>query len=223
MRIILTSDILKTNIDQAAANRKIFQENGVYVFNLISSPGSGKTTLLQKTIQLLQADYRIGVIEGDIFTAKDAERISTVCNDVVQLNTRGGCHLDAHMITYALAEFDLSKLDIIFIENVGNLVCPAEFDLGEDAKITILSVAEGDEKPEKYPFSFQEADAVIINKTDLIPYTNFNLDYAKEQIDQLKPGISIFEISTPKEKGYDAWLEYIRQKVFCRHQLLPEK
>ena len=221
MRIILTTDILRTNIDQAAANRQLFKENGVYVFNLISSPGSGKTTLLQKTIELLRADYRIGVIEGDIYTAKDAERISTVCDDVVQLNTRGGCHLDAQMIAYALGEFDLAKLDIIFIENVGNLVCPAEFDLGEDDKVTILSVAEGDEKPEKYPFSFQEADAVIITKTDLIPYTNFNLSYAEAQVEKLNPGISLFQLSTADDQCYLPWLAYIREKTATR-RICPE-
>lgn len=213
MKIILTEDILKANDDKAEKNRINFKENGVFVFNLISSPGSGKTTFLQKSIALLNPYFRIGVIEGDLFTAKDAERINAVCDHVIQLNTRGGCHLDANMIARAIQEFNLPELDIIFIENVGNLVCPSEFDLGEDAKIVILSVAEGDDKPEKYPFSFQEADAVIINKTDLIPYTNFNLNYAKEQINKLKPGVSVFEISTPENKGYTEWIAYVRQKV----------
>ena len=213
MKVILTQDILKTNEDKAKKNKKIFKEHGVFVFNLISSPGSGKTTFLQKSIELLKPYYSIGVIEGDVFTAKDAEKIEEVCENVIQLNTRGGCHLDANMIAYAVQEFKLEDLDIIFIENVGNLVCPSEFDLGEDVRITILSVAEGDDKPEKYPFAFQGADAVIINKTDLIPYTNFNLSYATEQIDNLKPGMRIFEISTPRNEGYEAWIDYVRQIV----------
>lgn len=216
MKIILSTDILSSNQDQASLNRKTLQEHGVQVFNLISSPGSGKTTLLCQTIRLLQPELRVGVIEGDIFTARDAERISQVCPDVVQLNTRGGCHLDARMIAAALKEFDLGKIDILFIENVGNLVCPAEFDLGEDEKIAVLSVAEGDDKPEKYPFAFQEAAAVVINKTDLIPYTNFDIAYARAQIRQLQPDAPIFEISTPQETGFSPWIAYLRQKAARR-------
>jgi hydrogenase nickel incorporation protein HypB len=216
MKVVLQEDILKFNKDQAEKNRKLFNDMNLYVFNVISSPGSGKTTFLCNIIKRLSSEFRIAVVEGDLFTTKDAERIEEVCPVVSQINTSGACHLEADTIHEAIADFDLDNLDIIFVENVGNLVCPSEFDLGEDEFVTILSVTEGDDKPEKYPFSFSRAGSVIINKVDLLPYTNFRMDYAKEQIRQINPEANVFKISSLEMSGYDELIDYLKANVHAK-------
>lgn len=175
----------------------------------MSSPGAGKTTLLEHTISHLREKCRIGVIEGDIQTSVDAERIAKSGADAVQINTDGACHLDANMISEALPAINVEQLDILFIENVGNLVCPAEFDLGEDHKVMMLSVTEGDDKPEKYPLMFHEASVLLINKTDLLPYVDCDMGKIRKTVLNLNPHIKIFEISCKTEEGVGAWYRWI--------------
>ena len=213
MEIKLMRNILGANDEIAAANRKIFSQRGVVVMNLMGSPGSGKTTLLEKTLARLADKIKIAVIEGDLFTAKDAERIERAGVDVIQINTAGGCHLDAPMIQNACASLNLSELDLLIVENVGNLVCPAEFDIGENFKATVLSITEGDDKPLKYPLIFKESAAVLLNKIDLLEFTNFDLQSAREDLTTLNPPIKIFETSCTRGTGLDAWTDWLLSKV----------
>lgn len=170
MQVQVKTDVLAKNDAIAESLQQLFKEKNIFVFNLLGSPGSGKTSLLEATLQDLAKDYRLAVIEGDLFTAKDAERIHALGVPVIQINTVGGCHLDAKMIQDALGDLNLDDLDMIIIENVGNLVCPAEFDIGESMKVTVLSVTEGEDKPLKYPLIFKESKAILLNKIDLLPY-----------------------------------------------------
>ena len=206
-------NILGANDEVAALNRKNFSERGVVVMNLMGSPGSGKTTLLEKTLACLADKIKIAVIEGDLFTAKDAERIERAGVDVIQINTAGGCHLDAPMIQKSCASLNLSALQLLIVENVGNLVCPAEFDIGENFKATVLSITEGDDKPLKYPLIFKESAAVLLNKIDLLEFTNFDLQSAREDLTTLNPPIKIFETSCTKGTGLDAWTDWLLSKV----------
>ena len=205
-------NILGANESIAAQNREMFAASGVVVMNLMGSPGSGKTTLLEQTLARL-ADIRVAVIEGDLFTAKDAERIERAGVDVIQINTAGGCHLDAAMIQKACASLDLDALDLLIVENVGNLVCPAEFDLGENFKAVVLSITEGDDKPLKYPLIFKESAATVLNKIDLLPFTNFDLQSAREDLTTLHPTIKIFETSCTLGTGLDAWCAWLLERA----------
>lgn len=181
------------------------------MINIIGSPGCGKTSILEYTIPELQSDFRQAVIEGDMATDKDARRLQKYDIPIIMVNTEGGCHLNAASIQKALNQLDLNRIDVIFVENVGNLVCPAHFDIGENMKIAVVSTTEGDDKPSKYPLLFHHADAVILNKTDLIPYTNFNEMSFWKDIDSLNPKITKFNIScTSKEKNTD-WLNWIKK------------
>src|SRR3989338_5733714 len=218
MKIKVVSNILKANDSIAEENRGLFKGNGLFVINLISSPGAGKTSLLEKTIPLLSSPHSkggkwggisIGVIEGDIATTRDAERIEKTGARVIQINTNGACHLDSNMIRTSLRDFPLNGLDILFIENVGNLVCPANFNLGEDVKAVILSITEGDDKPKKYPGIFREAKVLIINKTDLLPYTDCSIDKIKKESLEINPDLNIFEVSCRSGEGFDEWCNYI--------------
>ena len=213
MDIKLMSNIWGANDEIAAANRKILSQRGVVVMNLMGSPGSGKTTLLEKTLARLVDKIKIAVIEGDLFTAKDAERIERAGVDVIQINTAGGCHLDAAMIQKACASLDLDAIDLLIVENVGNLVCPAEFDIGENFKAVVLSITEGDDKPLKYPLIFKESAAVVLNKIDLLDFTNFNLQSAREDLSTLHPTIKIFETSCTRGTGLDAWTDWLLAEV----------
>ncbi|MGI6205928.1 MAG: hydrogenase nickel incorporation protein HypB [Anaerovoracaceae bacterium] len=210
MKVYLDQDILQENDNQADENRKLF--DNTLVVNLIGSPGCGKTTLLEKTIESLKDEFRVAVIEGDIYTTKDAERIEKFGIPSVQINTAGGCHLSAEITSQAASDLDLNDIDILFIENVGNLVCPAEFDLGEDCKVAVLSVVEGDDKPAKYPLLFSEAGVVLLTKTDLLPYTNFNMESAKKDIVALNTDAPIYEMDVLKGIGMDEWLDWLRGK-----------
>ena len=206
-------NILGANDEVAALNRQMFAQRGVVVMNLLGSPGSGKTTLLEKTLAQLADKIKIAVIEGDLFTARDAERIERTGVNVVQINTAGGCHLDAPMIQKACASLNLSETQLLIVENVGNLVCPAEFDIGENFKATVLSITEGDDKPLKYPLIFKESAAVVLNKIDLLDFTNFNLQSAREDLSTLHPTIKIFEMSCTRGTGLDAWTDWLLAKV----------
>ncbi|RQD75507.1 MAG: hydrogenase accessory protein HypB [Candidatus Syntrophonatronum acetioxidans] len=206
----MAQDLLKANVGMAQKNRNKFNGKKVLAINLISSPGAGKTTLLEKTLEELTGQLNIAVIEGDIYTSRDAERLEGKGAEVVQINTAGACHLDAGMIAGVLKEFSLEDLDILFIENVGNLVCPAEFDLGEDYKVALLSVSEGSDKPAKYPLVFREANACIINKTDLIPYTDFNLERVTEEIKDINGSVKIFPLSSVKGEGIGEWCRWLK-------------
>jgi hydrogenase nickel incorporation protein HypB len=209
MKVKVVSRILEANDRIAEQNRKKFKEAGVYVANLMGAPGAGKTTLLEKTIQALKPKMRIGVIEGDIVGSDDAERISALHIPVVQINTGGACHLDANMINEVLGELPLKELDMVIIENVGNLVCPAEFNVGEDIKMMVLSITEGHDKPLKYPLMFQQSAALVINKIDLLPYTKVDINKMRNDSLALNPKLKVFEVSCSNDTGIDAWAQWL--------------
>ena len=213
MKITVVKNILEANERIAEENRKLFQEKRVTVINLMSSPGAGKTSLLERTIDTLGNRIRIGVVEGDIESTQDAERISKKGVQVVQINTGGACHLDGNMVRDALPAFDLSKLDLLVVENVGNLVCPAEFNMGEDHKVMILSVAEGDDKPAKYPLMFHESSVLLINKVDLLPYVDCSVERIKEVSLGIHPKLEVFEISCKTGEGIDRWSEWLLSQI----------
>ena len=216
IKVPVVREILEANERLAEDNRRIFRQAGLLVINLMSGPGAGKTSLLERTIEALQDEIRIGVIEGDIQSSYDAERISQKGVQVVQLNTGGACHLDGNMIKSSLDALDLDTLDLLVVENVGNLVCPAEFNVGEDMKAMILSVPEGDDKPLKYPLMFQESRALLINKIDLLPYVNCDVGKIRERALQLNANLEIFEISCRTGEGLDGWADWLRQQVSAR-------
>ena len=213
MKVVVKADILGRNESAAAENAALFALHGIYALNLLGSPGSGKTSLLEQTLKELGADLRMAVIEGDLFTSKDAARIEACGAPVVQINTSGGCHLDAAMVAAALDQIDLASLDLLIIENVGNLVCPAEFALGEDAKAVVLSIAEGDDKPLKYPLIFKESAAALLNKVDILPYTNFDMASARADITALHPGIPVLPVSCRTGEGLSDWYAWLRAQV----------
>jgi len=213
MKVKVVTRILEANDRIAEENRKRFKEAGVYVVNLMGAPGAGKTTLLERTISALKPHLKIGVIEGDIVGSDDAERISALEVPVVQINTGGACHLDANMISEVLSELPLKDLDLLIIENVGNLVCPAEFKVGEDMKIMVLSVAEGHDKPLKYPLMFRESSALVLNKIDLLPYMNTDMNKVRNDSLALNPKLKIFEVSCSTGAGIETlaqWLNGLR-------------
>ena len=206
-------DILGENDKIAAAVHERLVSQRVFVLNLLGSPGSGKTTLLEKTMAALKDEMKMAVIEGDLFTSKDADRIARHDVPVIQINTSGGCHLDAPMIEKALKELNTDALDLLIIENVGNLVCPAEFALGEDVKAVVLSVTEGNDKPLKYPLIFKESALTLLNKIDLVPYTDFNVAAATEDITTIHPGAAVLPVSARTGEGLAAWLDWLCARV----------
>lgn len=210
--IPLQRKVLAEN-DRIAANlRARFREHGILCLNLISSPGSGKTSLLERTLEGLPARTRVGVITGDIQTDNDARRLGRFGFPVRQITTGGTCHLDAKMIERALADWDLADLDLLFIENVGNLVCPSSYDLGEDAKIVLLSVTEGDDKPLKYPSIFLRAELLVLNKVDLLPHVPFNLASARENARRVHPEIEMVEVSCFTGRGLERWRRWLEER-----------
>lgn len=216
MEVTVMSDVLAKNDAIADHLQKRFQEKGIFVLNLLGSPGAGKTSLLEATLQELSKTYKIAVIEGDLYTDKDADRIHKVGIPVIQINTVGGCHLDAQMIEEALTQLDLDKLDLIIIENVGNLVCPAEFLIGEEMKVTVLSITEGEDKPLKYPLIFKESKAVLLNKVDLLPYVPFKMDKAVEDIKSLNPTVNLFKVSCTQAEGLKDWINWLTAELESR-------
>lgn len=209
MELKVLKPILSANDQIAEKNHKLLAENGVFAINLMSSPGAGKTNLILQTIRRLKDEVKIGVIEGDIASTLDAEIISKEQVPVVQINTGGECHLEARMLSDALEGMTLKDIRLLFIENVGNLICPAEFKLGEHKKVMMISVTEGDDKPHKYPLMFTEADVVLINKVDLLPYVEFNVPGVYEVIKGLNPKVRIFPISCKTGEGISDWLSWL--------------
>lgn len=214
MKVKVVTRILEANERIAAENRKLFDEAGAYVINLMSAPGAGKTSLLERTIKELDKKLKIAVIEGDIAGTQDAERIGSLGVPVIQINTGGACHLDANMISEVLGELPLKEIDLLFVENVGNLVCPAEFKIGEDIKVMLLSITEGDDKPLKYPLMFQESSALILNKIDLLPHTNASIDKIKKDATSLNPSLKIFEVSCKTGEGIAGWSDWLTKNVY---------
>ncbi len=213
MKVKPAANILSANDAIASDNRRLFRENGVFVINLMSSPGAGKTTLLEETIARLSGSIKIAVIEGDVATSADALRIEKTGVPAVQINTGNLCHLDAGMVRSALSEFDIKSLDMLIVENVGNLVCPAEFNVGEDCKAMLLSAAEGDDKPLKYPLMFHESSALVINKTDLIPHTNFSLEKARRDALSINPKLAVFPLSCRTGEGLEDWCGWLADRI----------
>jgi hydrogenase nickel incorporation protein HypB len=209
MEIRIMKNILDRNSNKAEENRKLLSEKKLMMVNIISSPGAGKTTLLERTCEGLGEKFRIGVVEGDVTTDRDAQRLKKYDIPIVSINTEGGCHLDSHSISKAMEHFDLGSLDILFVENVGNLICPSQFDLGETFKIAVVSTTEGDDKPSKYPMIFSEARAVILNKMDLMPYTNFNIESYTSDLRSLNPRIKMFQTSASRGEGLSEWLTWL--------------
>jgi hydrogenase nickel incorporation protein HypB len=216
MKIDIVKNILQTNDDNAGRIRARLKEAHVFCINLISAPGAGKTSLLEQILPILMRSFRIAVIEGDLYTTKDSERIAPMDIPVVQINTEGGCHLDASMIEKAMEKLNIGSIDLLIIENVGNLVCPAEFDLGENIKIMVASVTEGNDKPLKYPLMVEKSDAVVLNKMDLAAYTNFNEAEYERDIRAINPDIRLFKTSCVKTEGINElcrWIESWKDAV----------
>lgn len=213
MKIPVVRNILEANERIAEENRKLFEREKVAVINLMSSPGSGKTSLLECTIDAVKDRIRMGVIEGDVQSTRDAERIAEKGIPAVQINTGGACHLDGNMVRNALSTFDLSQLDLLVVENVGNLVCPAEFDVGEDHKVMILSVTEGSDKPEKYPLMFHESSVLLVNKIDLLPYVDCSVEEIRDISLRINPNLEIFEISCRTGEGIDRWADWLLKQT----------
>ncbi|PKL39782.1 MAG: hydrogenase accessory protein HypB [Spirochaetae bacterium HGW-Spirochaetae-1] len=213
MEITVMKNIFGANAEKAGELRALLKQKKVLMVNLIGSPGAGKTTILEKTIEELNKKYKVAVIEGDVATDRDARRLQKYEVPITLINTDGACHLEALSIEQSLNGFDLDSLDMIFIENVGNLVCPAEFDIGEHAKIAIISVTEGDDKPAKYPLLFRESEAVILNKTDLEQYTNFNRASFLEDVKNLNASIPLFEMSCTKGPNLAPWIQWLEKRL----------
>jgi hydrogenase nickel incorporation protein HypB len=209
----IEKDVLHQNNLLAARNRGYFDAKNILAINLVSSPGSGKTTLLERTLSDLKGQIEFAVVEGDQQTTNDADRIHATGTKVVQINTGKGCHLDAHMILHAVQGMKLLNDSVLFIENVGNLVCPAMFDLGEKERVVIISVTEGEDKPLKYPDMFYSSTVCVINKTDLLPYVPFNLEKAKEYIQRVNPKLKIFEVSCTTDEGLQAWFSWLKEQI----------
>jgi len=219
MAVAVLKSLLSENDRQAAHNRNHFDSHGVLAINLMSSPGAGKTALLEATIDALGGNFAIAVIEGDLETENDAERIRRHGVQAIQITTGSACHLDAHMVHDALHQVDLAHIDIVFIENVGNLVCPASFDLGQQRNVTLLSVPEGDDKPAKYPVMFRAADLVLLSKCDLLPVLDdFRPDHARRHLQELASSAPVIELSAKSGAGMDAWLEWLLAEAAALEQ-----
>ncbi|MFY9141143.1 MAG: hydrogenase nickel incorporation protein HypB [Thermacetogeniaceae bacterium] len=219
VKVRMATPVLQQNDEVARENRELFRKKGLFVLNLMSSPGSGKTSILERTIEKLSNRLKLGVIEGDIYTTKDAERIEKFGIPVVQINTAGACHLDARMLQPALDDLDLNGLDFLIVENVGNLVCPAEFDLGEDARAAVLSVAEGNDKPAKYPLVFRESQVVLINKIDLLPYTDCDIDQLEKDLKLINHELKLFRVSARLGQGFEPWVQWLEEQVNLKKKL----
>lgn len=212
-KVNVRENILSENDRVAAENRALFADAGVLVLNLISSPGSGKTTLLEGTLDRLPDGVRALVIEGDVSTDRDIERVRARGADGVQINTAGGCHLSARMIADVLPSLDIASADVVFIENVGNLICPSTYDLGEDAKVVLLATTEGDDKPMKYPAIFHEATLAVINKVDLLPHLSYDTAKVEREIEVLNAACAIMRVSALRGDGMDLWIDWISARL----------
>jgi len=208
-KVTIAQNILAVNEHVAQEIRQSLSARCIRALNVMSSPGAGKTTLLERTIERLRGQLGIGVIEGDVETSADAERIEAAGAETVQINTRGACHLEAHMIRDALAHIDLAEMRLLVIENIGNLVCPAAWDLGEDLRVVVISTTEGDDKPAKYPQMFAIAQVMVVNKLDLLPYVDYDLQKVRRQALAINPNLRIFEVSCRTGEGLEAWCNWL--------------
>jgi hydrogenase nickel incorporation protein HypB len=215
-KVDLRRKVLTANERIAITNRKRFAETGTFVLNLVSSPGSGKTSLIEETVKALKDDYRIFVVTGDLMTENDAQRIARHGVEAVQISTGGACHLDARMVDRKLLECDSSAYNLIVIENVGNLVCPASFDLGEDLKVLLVAVGEGDDKPVKYPPMVRASEVLVITKLDLVPYTDSNPDAIEENALRIKPDMTVFKTSSKTGEGLGKWTDWLRSRLAAK-------
>jgi len=213
VHIPVVENILSANDRMAARNRQALSEAGVYAINLMASPGAGKTSLILKTLEALQGRLRLGVIEGDLASSIDAEKAAAAGLPAVQINTGGECHLDAVMMADALTALSLDGLDLVIVENVGNLICPANFQIGTDLNVLIASIPEGDDKPYKYPGMYRGVQVLIVNKVDLLPYVPFNMDYFKRGVEILNPGVMTFPVSCRTGEGLAAWADWLVKQV----------
>jgi len=211
--INVRQSVFEENNKIAMKNREFFDSLNLFVINLMSAPGAGKTSIIERTIDALKEKFKIGVIEGDITSSIDAEKLEKKGIPTIQLNTGGECHLDANMISQAIENFNFNGLDLIIIENVGNLVCPAEFKVGEDIKVMILSAPEGHDKPKKYPLMFMESSALLINKIDLIPYIDTDINALIKNAKEINPNIQIFKTSAKTGEGIKEWTEWLTEKI----------
>jgi hydrogenase nickel incorporation protein HypB len=214
---VILENVLDANDTLARANRDAFDKAGTYTINMMSSPGAGKTALLERTLERLRGELRLGVLEGDVQTTLDADRLARFHIPLVQVNTDPGfggeCHLDANMVRSGLGELPLDDIDILVIENVGNLVCPAEFRVGEDVRVMVYSVTEGEEKPLKYPLMFRSAHLVLVNKVDLLEYLEFDLEQFLGNLDAVNPGVGRILTSARTGQGVDEWCEWLGQRI----------
>jgi len=211
-KVAVVQDILSANDEMALENQQLFDEKKVLVVNLMSSPGSGKTSLILRTIEALRGKLRLGVVEGDIASQVDADRVAEAGVPVVQINTGGGCHLDANLLRAAMKQLPLDELDLLIVENVGNLVCPAAFRLGEHLQVVIASLPEGHDKPLKYPALFTQADAIVINKVDLQPYLDFDQEAFAQLVLGLNPDVALYKVSCRTGDGISAWANWLRDR-----------
>jgi len=216
MEIKIMKNILDSNQNRAEEVRSVMKEKNVCMINIISSPGAGKTTLLERVCEKLSGRLKIGVIEGDITTDRDAQRLKKFDIPIVVINTGGACHLDSHSISKVLGYFNLDDLDVLFVENVGNLICPTSFDLGESFRLAVISTTEGDDKPAKYPMIFRQAKALVLNKTDLVPYTDFKYENFKNDIRKLNPSLPVFKISATRGDGVDEFTKWLEEQIILR-------
>jgi hydrogenase nickel incorporation protein HypB len=216
MEIKVLKDILGANEQMAARNRELLDSNSIFVVNLMASPGAGKTSLVLATIKALEGKARVGVIEGDVSSSLDAELIGKEGVPVVQINTGGECHLEANMVGNALNNLPLPEIDLLLIENVGNLICPAEFNLGENRKVVISSIPEGDDKPFKYPLIFHTVDAVVINKVDLLPYLKFDIEAYSRAVRGINSRVAMFQTSCTTGEGVDEWVSWLLTEMAKR-------
>ena len=212
-KVSIIEKVHNVNDQLAAENKLQLQEAGLFSINLMASPGAGKTSLIETTLSKLDPDISVAAIDGDVATSIDADRAAQAGATAVQINTGGQCHIDANMLRNALAELDLAKFDLLLVENVGNLICPASFKLGTDRNILIASIPEGDDKPYKYPAMYQDVDALIINKIDLIPYIDFDMEYFKKGVEMLNPGLISFPISCKTGEGLEDWIKWLTAQI----------
>jgi hydrogenase nickel incorporation protein HypB len=215
-RIQVVENIMNANDRLAAENRARLDAGGVFAVNFMASPGAGKTSVIEQTIPLLSAEFQVGVIDGDIATTIDADRAAAAGATAVQINTGGECHLDAVMLQQALNQIDLEKIDLLIVENVGNLVCPSSFQLGTHMSILIASIPEGDDKPYKYPGMYRGVDVLLINKMDLLPYIPFNMEYFQRGVEILNPGLTTFQISCQTQEGIPEWVNWIKAQITAK-------
>jgi hydrogenase nickel incorporation protein HypB len=215
-RIPIVENILSANDNMAGRNREILDRAGVFAINIMASPGAGKTSLIIRTLEALHGRLKLGVIEGDLATSIDTDKAIAAGMPAVQINTGGDCHLDAVMISQVLPSLPLSELDLVIVENVGNLVCPANFQLGTHINVLIASIPEGDDKPYKYPGMYKGVQALIINKIDLLPYVPFNMDYFRQGVEILNPGVVTFPVSAKTGEGMEAWTDWLLAQVKAR-------